>query len=111
MVPYEADPFRQLEELLPTPNRARTAWGGATVHWQQEADYDIEVRVGRGEAPAGRRRCATGISRTLPPYLWLQLDQDLAKDGGGNATEPAPGMELGYKQLDFLLESEKFDGG
>jgi hypothetical protein len=40
------DKFRQLEEVLPTPNEYRTA-AGAPGHkyWQQRADYNIKVEV------------------------------------------------------------------
>ena len=40
------DKFRQLEELLPTPNEYRTA-SGAPGHkyWQQRADYQIAVEL------------------------------------------------------------------
>lgn len=40
------DKFRQLEELLPTPNDYRTA-SGAPGHkyWQQRADYVIDVEL------------------------------------------------------------------
>ena len=40
------DKFRQLEEMLPTPNEYRTA-SGAPGHryWQQKADYVISVAL------------------------------------------------------------------
>ncbi|MCP3692962.1 MAG: hypothetical protein GY917_12260, partial [Planctomycetaceae bacterium] len=38
--------FRQLEELLPTPNSFRTASGApGPYYWQQRADYDIQVEL------------------------------------------------------------------
>ncbi|MFN9036398.1 MAG: hypothetical protein ACK5YO_08900, partial [Planctomyces sp.] len=42
----QADKFRQLEELLPTPNDYRTA-SGAPGHryWQQKVDYQIDVEL------------------------------------------------------------------
>ena len=42
----QPDKFRQLSELLPTPNDYRTA-SGAPGHryWQQRANYDIDVRL------------------------------------------------------------------
>ena len=45
----EDDKFRQLEEILPTPNTYRTA-SGAPGHeyWQQRADYSIEVELDDG---------------------------------------------------------------
>lgn len=40
------DKFRQLEEILPTPNEYRTA-SGAPGHryWQQKVDYNIKVKI------------------------------------------------------------------
>jgi hypothetical protein len=42
----QPDKFRQLEEVLPTPNTYRTA-SGAPGHeyWQQKVDYDIDVEL------------------------------------------------------------------
>ena len=41
-----SDKFRQMEEILPTPNDCRTA-SGAPGHgyWQQRADYEIDVEL------------------------------------------------------------------
>ena len=42
----QPDKFRQLDEVLPTPNSMRTA-SGAPGHeyWQQKVDYDIDVTL------------------------------------------------------------------
>ena len=41
-----SDKFRQLEEILPTPNVYRTA-SGAPGHkyWQQQVDYNINIKL------------------------------------------------------------------
>ena len=40
------DKFRQLEELLPTPNEQRSASGApGPKYWQQRADYKIAVEL------------------------------------------------------------------
>ena len=40
------DRFRQLDEVLPTPNVYRTASGApGSQYWQQRADYKIEVTL------------------------------------------------------------------
>ena len=42
----QQDKFRQLEEILPTPNDYRTASGDAGhEYWQQSVDYKIDVRI------------------------------------------------------------------
>ncbi len=40
------DKFRQLEEILPTPNASRTGAGGpGPGYWQQRCDYEIDVQL------------------------------------------------------------------
>ena len=42
----QKDKFRQLEEILPTPNDHRTASGDSGhQYWQQTVDYVIDVRI------------------------------------------------------------------
>ena len=73
------DRFRQLDEVLPTPNAYRNA-AGAPGHeyWQQEASYRIDVRL---DEEARRVIGAETITyKNNSPdslrYLWLQLDQN-----------------------------------
>lgn len=41
-----SDPFRQLNELLPTPNEQHLASGApGPGYWQQRADYEIDVEI------------------------------------------------------------------
>lgn len=78
---YE-DKFRQLDEVLPTPNAYRTA-SGAPGHqyWQQSVDYKIQVSLDEDE----RRLTASEVityKNNAPDtlqYLWLQLDQNIFK--------------------------------
>ena len=116
LVPYDADPFRQLDEVWPTPDEVRTAGGRpGPKYWQQKADYRIKVKLD------DKKRRITG-SETINyfnrsphtlPYLWVQLDQNrFAIGADGVMTSPAPEMSgMSYKALAYLLEVEKFDGG
>ena len=100
------DKFRQLDEILPTPNVYRNA-SGAPGHqyWQQEADYDIDVTLDE------EARRLTGVetityTNNSPDslrYLWLQLDQNVfrsdsianvAQDFGG-AGRRGPAVSAG----------------
>ncbi|NQX95834.1 MAG: aminopeptidase, partial [Erythrobacter sp.] len=73
------DKFRQLDEVLRSPNVYRTA-SGAPGHqyWQQEADYTIAAELDED----GRRLTAKGTitytnnSPDTLPWIWLQLDQN-----------------------------------
>ncbi len=88
------DKFRQLEEILPTPNVYRTA-SGAPGHqyWQQRADYVI-----RAELDEENKRITgseTITYRNNSPdrlrYLWLQLDQNhFREDSIWNRSEVSP---------------------
>ena len=73
------DYFRQLEEVLPTPNDYRTA-SGAPGHeyWQQRADYVIDVELDEEEKTlTGTARITyTNNSPDALSYLWLNLDQN-----------------------------------
>ena len=43
---YEEDPFRQIHELLPSPNESRLASGApGPKYWQQRVDYNIQVQL------------------------------------------------------------------
>ena len=73
------DKFRQLDEVLPTPNTYRNAAGEpGHEYWQQEADYSIEVSL---DEPARRISASQTVTYTNNSpdtlrYLWLQLDQN-----------------------------------
>ncbi|MBB3168875.1 M1 family metallopeptidase [Simiduia aestuariiviva] len=73
------DKFRQLDEVLPTPNVYRSAAGEpGEAYWQQQVDYHIDARLDED-----KRRITASQSihyqnnspHTLK-YLWLQLDQN-----------------------------------
>ncbi|MBI2687273.1 MAG: M1 family metallopeptidase [Acidobacteria bacterium] len=88
------DKFRQLEEILPTPNEYRTA-SGAPGHkyWQQRADYDIDVELDDvNQQIIGR--ASINYHNNSPDaltYLWLQLDQNIWEPHSDTTlTETAP---------------------
>ncbi|HZS09673.1 MAG TPA: M1 family metallopeptidase [Blastocatellia bacterium] len=89
-----ADKFRQLEEILPTPNDYRSA-SGAPGHryWQQKADYDIDVELDdANQRIIGSEKITyTNNSPDTLTYLWLQLDQNLFRaDSDTQLTQTAP---------------------
>lgn len=73
------DKFRQLDEVLPTPNTYRNAAGEpGHEYWQQSADYSIRVNL---DEPARRISASQTVTYTNNSpdtlrYLWLQLDQN-----------------------------------
>jgi len=77
------DKFRQLDEVLPTPNVYRNAAGEpGHQYWQQKVDYKIKASLDENK----RRITASETIRyqnnspdTLK-YLWLQLDQNVFRN-------------------------------
>lgn len=91
------DKFRQLEEILPTPNEQRTG-SGAPGHkyWQQKADYTMEVELDdKNQRLIGSETITYyNNSPDTLTYLWLQLDQNhFRKDSDSKLTQTAPKME------------------
>jgi hypothetical protein len=111
-----SDKFRQLEELLPTPNEQRTA-SGAPGHsyWQQRADYNIKVELDdtRQRITGSETITYYNNSPDTLTYLWLQLDQNLfTKTSDTVLTQNAPGFErVPFATIDNLLARRDFDGG
>ncbi len=109
------DPFRQLDELLPTPTDTRTA-SGAPGHryWQQQVDYDIEVTLDdeRQRVSGSERIRYRNNSPDTLDYLWLQLDANIfAPDSGAALTSTNESFErIPYSGLERMLARESFDG-
>ena len=113
----QRDKFRQLNEILPTPNSYRTA-SGAPGHeyWQQKADYVIAVELNDTTQQLTGRETITyhNQSPDTLKYLWLQLDPNLKALNSGNrltADPPSLGSGLSYQSLQRLLNNATFDGG
>ncbi|WP_200897921.1 hypothetical protein [Arsukibacterium sp. MJ3] len=77
------DKFRQLEEVLPTPNIYRNAAGEpGQQYWQQQVNYKMDVVLDE----ASRRLSASqqitykNNSPYTLKYLWLHLDQNIFKN-------------------------------
>jgi len=113
---YDADPFRQLDEILPTPTETRLASGKpGPQYWQQRADYVISVelddakrRLTGAETITYHNQSPHGLN-----YLWVQLDQNRFRpDSDDLLARPAPSMErINYKTLKSMLARAAFQGG
>ncbi|MDG1473396.1 MAG: M1 family metallopeptidase, partial [Porticoccaceae bacterium] len=76
------DKFRQLDEILPTPNQYRTASGEpGQLYWQQEVDYKIKAQLDEKNRSlvAQQEILYTNNSPETLKYLWLQLEQNRFK--------------------------------
>lgn len=76
------DKFRQLEEVLPTPNDYRNAAGEpGKEYWQQQVDYKIDVTLDENKRSISASQVVryTNNSPYRLKYLWVQLEQNRFK--------------------------------
>jgi hypothetical protein len=108
--------FRQMKDLLATPNDQRTASGAPGYNYtQQQVDYVMDIKLDEDNNRIYGEEDITyhNNSKDYLPYLWIQLDQNTrAKDAKtplANGSGPAPL----YTPSGFVEEfmSEEFDGG
>ena len=90
------DAFRQLDEILPTPNDQRLASGApGPEYWQQKVDYDIKVTLdATNHVLLGTERITYHNQSPHPlEYLWVQIDQNrFRRDSIGNRAAEAPDL-------------------
>lgn len=76
------DKFRQLEEVLPTPNDYRNAAGEpGKEYWQQKVDYKIDITLDEGKRRLSGTQVVTYTNNSpyRLKYLWVQLEQNRFK--------------------------------
>jgi hypothetical protein len=110
------DKFKQMYDLLATPNMYRTASGApGPEYYQQRADYKINVELDDKNAKLYGSETITYYNNAKESldYLWIQLDQNrrskksLSPLVSNNETDPAISVS-GFSRK--YLE-EVFDGG
>ncbi|MFC3095354.1 M1 family peptidase [Alteromonas sediminis] len=82
------DKFRQLDEVLPTPNVYRNAAGEpGHAYWQQKVDYKIQVRLveEKRRLEASQQVTYKNNSPDTLKYLWVQLDQNKFREDSMSA--------------------------
>ena len=70
------DKFRQLDEVLPTPNVYRNAAGEpGHQYWQQKVDYEIDVTLDEAKRriDASEEITYQNNSPDTLKYLWIQI--------------------------------------
>lgn len=125
------DKFRQLDELLPTPNTIRNASGApGHAYWQQRADYTIRATLDEADRSISAAETITyhNNSPDTLSYLWVQLDQNIYQpdsDARRSATVPSREAwararedqdEMSFQGMRFegmraILAAPDFDGG
>ncbi len=112
----QEDKFRQLEEILPTPNVYRTASGApGSEYWQQRANYviDVELDDEKQRIIGSETITYSNHSPDTLSYIWLQLDPNInTPDSDAALTATPPSFDrMSIGALDRLLVRESFDGG
>ncbi|MFV0566434.1 MAG: M1 family metallopeptidase [Flavobacteriaceae bacterium] len=72
--------FRQMKDLLPTPNEQHTASGAPGYQYtQQQADYVMEISLNETKSQIHGNETITyhNNSKDYLEYLWVQLDQNM----------------------------------
>lgn len=112
----QQDKFRQLEEILPTPNDYRTASGSpGHRYWQQSVDYVIDVSIDEKERTLAGSALVTYRNSSPDPlsYVWLQLDANI-NSPHSDAWQTQTFRDSGRTSLDAIRRMqarERFDGG
>ena len=111
-----SDKFKQMYDLLATPNMYRTASGApGPEYYQQQADYKIDIELDDKNTKLYGKETVTYTNNAKESldYIWMQLDQNqqsrksLSPLVESNKTDPASGVQ-GFSRK--YLE-EDFDGG
>jgi len=110
------DKFRQMYDLLATPNMYRTASGApGPEYYQQQADYKMDIELDDKNARLHGVETVTyhNNAKEQLDYLWIQLDQNsqkpnsVTKKRNSNTVDSAISVQ-GFSKT-YL--QEKFDGG
>jgi aminopeptidase N len=112
----QEDKFRQLEEILPTPNGYRNAAGEpGPAYWQQRADYDIDVTLDdKTQHITGKEKITYhNNSPHSLRYLWLQVDSNIfSPDSDSNMLRGfSPSSRISTSSLKRMAAAKAFDGG
>ncbi|WP_299670099.1 M1 family metallopeptidase [uncultured Polaribacter sp.] len=108
--------FRQMKDLLPTPNLQRTASGAPGIKYtQQKVDYTMDIVLDDDNTRIYGNEMITyhNNSDDTLPYLWVQLDQNMrAADSKTPDIQPSRiPKTTSKKRFDSNYSDEAFDGG
>jgi hypothetical protein len=112
----DTNKFRQMYDLLATPNMYRTAAGSpGPEYYQQQADYKIDIELDdKNSKIFGTETITyTNNAKESLDYLWIQLDQNLMAKNSNTPLVENRKIEDAISAQGFSREylEEKFDGG
>ena len=108
--------FRQMYDLLATPNMYRTASGApGPEYYQQRADYKIDIELDDKNAKLYGTETITytNNARESLDYLWLQLDQNISSKTSKTplVTNEKIDAAMSAKSFSRKYLEDKRDGG
>ncbi len=111
----QEDKFRQLEEILPTPNGYRNAAGEpGPEYWQQRCDYVIDVRLDDSKQYLTGSEKLTYYNHSPHSlrYVWLQIDANIhSPDSDANKLRTfTPSQRISIDAMERLQARNAFDG-
>ncbi len=113
---YNENKFRQMYDIMATPNMFRTASGApGPAYYQQKADYKMDIEIDDKNQKLYGKETVTYYNNSPEPleYLWVQLDQNMRAQ---NSKTPlvenqriAPALTAEKFAKEFMENG--FDGG
>ncbi|SNR16158.1 M1 family metallopeptidase [Tenacibaculum jejuense] len=108
--------FKQLEDLLATPNEVHTASGApGKKYTQQKVDYKMDITLddAKQRITGSEEITYHNNSEDELPYLWVQLDQNMraADSKTPDITTSRVPKSISKKNFNRFFPEEPFDGG
>jgi Peptidase family M1 domain len=112
----DVNKFRQMYDLLATPNMYRTASGApGPEYYQQRADYKIDIELDDKNARlfGSETITYTNNAKESLDYLWIQLDQNIQAKTSKSPLVENSKIDVAINAQGFSRKylEEKFDGG
>ncbi|MDN3666310.1 M1 family metallopeptidase [Algibacter miyuki] len=109
--------FRQMKDLLATPNETRTASGAPGYQYtQQKVDYVMDIRLDENKSQIFGDEKITyhNNSKDHLQYLWVQLDQNMRARDSKTPDTKSESFRAPFAGVENFTKTnlkKKFDGG
>ncbi len=106
--------FRQMKDLLPTPNMYRTGGGApGAFYYQQQANYKMNIRLDDENQRIYGEQTITYINNAPESleYLWVQLDQNMRAQNSQTRLIRTGDVGRGMSSYEIKQLFYDFDGG
>ena len=100
--------FRQLKDLLPTPNSRRTASGAPGYEYtQQKVDYVMNIRIDENTNRLFGDESITykNNSKDYLEYLWVQLDQNMRAPDSKTPLAKSESLSSSFERPDAFTKN------